>query len=276
MALRAYRTSGLDGGSGALAGGFLSVRAGAAAGLGPARAGGCFLRSRHPAAGLPRRRLDRDEHPARHPLAGRGAGVGREPVIRLVHRSAGPDSDQALVERARGGDRGAFDELYRRHADLVWSRLGRLLGPDPEREDLLQQIFFEVFRDLWRFRGEAAFRTFLYRVVVNIACRSPEAPVAPPPAGVGGRSGRPDRRRAFPRGAGGRAPAPGAHAVAARYASSRRSASPSCCGWWRGCRWKRSRRSSRPDRRPSPSACATPTASWTACWRSMSSKEGAP
>ena len=91
-------------------------------------------------------------------------------MIPLVHRSAGPDSDQALVERARGGDRGAFDELYRRHADLVWSRLGRLLGPDPEREDLLQQIFFEVFRDLWRFRGEAAFRTFLYRVVVNIAC----------------------------------------------------------------------------------------------------------
>ena len=88
----------------------------------------------------------------------------------LVHRSAGPDSDQALVERARGGDRGAFDELYRRYADLVWSRLGRLLGPDPEREDLLQQIYFEVFRDLWRFRGEAAFRTFLYRVVVNSAC----------------------------------------------------------------------------------------------------------
>jgi RNA polymerase sigma-70 factor (ECF subfamily) len=90
-------------------------------------------------------------------------------VIRLVQRPAGPDSDQALVERARGGDRGAFDELYRRYADLVWSRLGRLLGPDPEREDLLQQIFFEVFRDLWRFRGEAAFRTFLYRVVVNSA-----------------------------------------------------------------------------------------------------------
>ena len=91
-------------------------------------------------------------------------------MIRLVQRTAGPDSDQALVERARGGDRGAFDELYRRYADLVWSRLGRLLGPDPEREDLLQQIFFEVFRDLWRFRGEAAFRTFLYRVVVNSAC----------------------------------------------------------------------------------------------------------
>jgi RNA polymerase sigma-70 factor (ECF subfamily) len=91
-------------------------------------------------------------------------------VIRPVQRSAGPDSDQALVERARAGDRAAFDELYRRHADLVWARLGRLLGPDSEREDLLQQIFFEVFRDLWRFRGDSAFRTFLYRVVVNTAC----------------------------------------------------------------------------------------------------------
>ena len=77
-------------------------------------------------------------------------------MIRLVHKDAGTDTNQALVERAKSGDRGAFDELYRRHVDLVWWRLGRLLGPDPEREDLLQQIFLEVFRDLWRFRGEAS------------------------------------------------------------------------------------------------------------------------
>jgi RNA polymerase sigma-70 factor, ECF subfamily len=80
------------------------------------------------------------------------------------------DADEAVVGRARRGDRAAFDELYRRHVDLVWGRLGRLIGPDPEREDLVQQIFLEVFRDLGRFRGDASFRTFLYRVVVNTAC----------------------------------------------------------------------------------------------------------
>jgi RNA polymerase sigma-70 factor (ECF subfamily) len=78
-------------------------------------------------------------------------------------------TDEELVTRAAAGDRTSFDELYRRHVDLVWSRLGRLIGPDPEREDLTQQIFLEVLRALPRFRGDATFRTFLYRVVLNTA-----------------------------------------------------------------------------------------------------------
>ncbi len=79
------------------------------------------------------------------------------------------DRDEDVVRRAMGGDRQAFDDLYRRHVDMVWRRLGRLIGPDPDREDLVQQIFFEVFRALDRFRGEAAFATFLHRVMLNIA-----------------------------------------------------------------------------------------------------------
>jgi RNA polymerase sigma-70 factor (ECF subfamily) len=84
-------------------------------------------------------------------------------------REGAADSDEALVARALGGERRAFDELYERHADTVWRWLTRLLGPDPDREDLAQQIFSEVFDALHRFRGDARFRTFLYRVVVNTA-----------------------------------------------------------------------------------------------------------
>jgi RNA polymerase sigma-70 factor, ECF subfamily len=79
------------------------------------------------------------------------------------------DRDEDVVRRAMGGDRQAFDDLYRRHVDMVWRRLGRLIGPDPDREDLVQQIFLEVFRALDRFRGEAAFATFLHRVMLNHA-----------------------------------------------------------------------------------------------------------
>ncbi|HXI59495.1 MAG TPA: sigma-70 family RNA polymerase sigma factor [Polyangia bacterium] len=78
-------------------------------------------------------------------------------------------SDESLVARAAGGDRQAFDDLYRRYVDVVWARLGRLIGPDPEREDLLQQIFLDLFRALPRFRGDASLRTFLYRIVLNTA-----------------------------------------------------------------------------------------------------------
>jgi RNA polymerase sigma-70 factor, ECF subfamily len=83
--------------------------------------------------------------------------------------AVGADRDGELIRRAMGGDRQAFDDLYRRHVDVVWRRLGRLLGPDPEREDLVQQVFLEVFHGLDRFRGEAAFTTFLHRVVLNMA-----------------------------------------------------------------------------------------------------------
>ena len=79
------------------------------------------------------------------------------------------DPDLALVRRAGAGDRQAFDELYRRHVDAVFRRLTRLVGPVPEREDLVQQIFLDVFRALAGFRGDAAFSTWLHRVVVNVA-----------------------------------------------------------------------------------------------------------
>jgi len=84
-------------------------------------------------------------------------------------RAGAAPSDEALVARAMRGDRRCFDELYERHVDTVWRWLTRLLGPDPDREDLAQQIFSEVFDRLDRFRGEARFRTFLYRIVVNVA-----------------------------------------------------------------------------------------------------------
>jgi RNA polymerase sigma-70 factor, ECF subfamily len=79
------------------------------------------------------------------------------------------EDDRTLVERINRGDRRAFDLLFKRHADDVFRRLTRLIGPDPEREDLVQEVFVAAFRGLARFRGESAFSTWLYRVVVNVA-----------------------------------------------------------------------------------------------------------
>lgn len=79
------------------------------------------------------------------------------------------DEALPLIDRALRGDRRAFDEIYRRYADLVHRRVSRLVGPDPEREDLVQQVFIDVFRGLSRFRRESAFSTWLYRIVVNVS-----------------------------------------------------------------------------------------------------------
>ena len=89
--------------------------------------------------------------------------------IRRPSPAAEAAEDARLIAAAEGGDRGAFDKLYRRHLDSVYARLTRVIGPAPERDDLVQQIFLDVYRALRRFRGDASFSTFLHRIVLNVA-----------------------------------------------------------------------------------------------------------
>lgn len=77
-------------------------------------------------------------------------------------------ADHELVA-AVPSDPGAFTILYQRYADRVYARVTHLLGPVPEREDLLQQIFVGLHRALPTFRGEASLSTFLYRITLNVA-----------------------------------------------------------------------------------------------------------
>jgi RNA polymerase sigma-70 factor (ECF subfamily) len=79
------------------------------------------------------------------------------------------DELSALVAAARGGDRGAFDELVRRtHRDTL--RLALRLTADPEdARDVVQDAYLRAYRGLRRFRGDAQFTTWLYRITANCA-----------------------------------------------------------------------------------------------------------
>jgi RNA polymerase sigma-70 factor (ECF subfamily) len=83
---------------------------------------------------------------------------------------AAESSDQ-LAQRAGTGDRRAFEDLYRAHVASAHRLLTRLVGPVPERDDLIQQVFIEAYKSLPRFRGESAFATWLHRIVVRTAYR---------------------------------------------------------------------------------------------------------
>jgi RNA polymerase sigma-70 factor, ECF subfamily len=97
--------------------------------------------------------------------------VTRASTVSIRHRSPAAEAaeDARLVAAAAAGDRGAFADLYRRHLDSVYARLTRVIGPAPDRDDLVQQIFLDVYRALARFRGDATFSTFLHRIVLNVA-----------------------------------------------------------------------------------------------------------
>jgi RNA polymerase sigma factor (sigma-70 family) len=74
---------------------------------------------------------------------------------------------EELVARARGGDRAALDSLVRDMKDLVYNLAARMLGDPIEAEDATQEILIRCVTALESFRGESAFRTWVYRVASN-------------------------------------------------------------------------------------------------------------
>jgi len=79
------------------------------------------------------------------------------------------DNVPGLVERARTGDSRAFEDLARLHKDRIFNYLLRMVGDRSEAEDLAQEAFLRAFRAMHRFRGGAAFQTWLYRIASNLA-----------------------------------------------------------------------------------------------------------
>ena len=79
------------------------------------------------------------------------------------------DPDAELVERWQGGDLGAFEALVHRHERRVFGLVFRMLGNREEAEDVAQEAFLALHRHGHRFRGEARFSTFVYRVAANAA-----------------------------------------------------------------------------------------------------------
>jgi RNA polymerase sigma-70 factor (ECF subfamily) len=85
-------------------------------------------------------------------------------------RPAPESSEEELIARARRNEPEAMQALYQLHAAAVYRRLTHLLGPDPEREDLMQEVFVDLFRQLDRYRGGASLRTYVMRIVSHKAC----------------------------------------------------------------------------------------------------------
>jgi RNA polymerase sigma-70 factor, ECF subfamily len=89
---------------------------------------------------------------------------------RAADRTSSRDDDAVLIERHRAGDSDAFAAIYRNHAAAVYRRLSRILGPIPEREDLIQDVFLALHGALPNFRGDAALATLIQRIAINKAC----------------------------------------------------------------------------------------------------------
>ena len=77
--------------------------------------------------------------------------------------------DAQLIPLAARGDRGAFQALVERHRGLVYRVAYQYAGNHHDAEDIAQDVFLKVYRSLDRFRQDAQFTSWLYRIAMN-AC----------------------------------------------------------------------------------------------------------
>ena len=79
------------------------------------------------------------------------------------------DSEQAVLDRARGGDEGAFADLVAAYRAELHAYCYRMLGSVHDAEDALQEALLRAWRGLAGFEGRSSVRSWLYSIVTNAA-----------------------------------------------------------------------------------------------------------
>ena len=86
--------------------------------------------------------------------------------------AAAPRVPDELVAAARDGDRAAFEALVRATMADTYTLALRLTGDEEDARDVAQEAYLRAYRAIGRFRGDAAFTTWLYRITANCASTS--------------------------------------------------------------------------------------------------------
>ena len=119
--------------------------------------------------------------------SGSGDPVGGSTSIGVTGRNSSPSEERAMIERAQGGDREAFEELVHRYdRDVLRIALNILRKPEDAR-DVYQEAFLKIYKNLPRFRFECSFYTWTYRIVTNVCLdhlRRTKQPAGRPSAGA--------------------------------------------------------------------------------------------
>jgi RNA polymerase sigma-70 factor, ECF subfamily len=104
------------------------------------------------------------------PSPSTGAAVPAVPGPALP--AAAPRVPDELVVAAREGDRAAFEALVRATMADTYTLALRLTGDEEDARDVVQEAYLRAYRGIGRFRGDAAFTTWLYRITANCASTS--------------------------------------------------------------------------------------------------------
>ncbi len=74
---------------------------------------------------------------------------------------------QELIEECKSGNQIAFKQIFHMYRSYAYNLIYKITGARGEHEDLLQEVFFQIYLSLNTFQGESSFKTWFHRVVIN-------------------------------------------------------------------------------------------------------------
>jgi RNA polymerase sigma-70 factor (ECF subfamily) len=86
----------------------------------------------------------------------------------IAHPAGASMDEFALIRAAQQGDQAAFEQLVRAYDQSVLRLAMNLLRSPEDANDVYQEAFLRVFRNLHNFRFDCSFHTWLYRIVTNL------------------------------------------------------------------------------------------------------------
>jgi RNA polymerase sigma-70 factor, ECF subfamily len=102
-----------------------------------------------------------------NPSGARLTPMPREGVVQLVDTSQ--DADSELVAQAQAGNLESFEELVRRHTQLIYRALIAILGDAADAQDAMQDTLLSAFKHIGGFQGRSKFSTWLVSIARNAA-----------------------------------------------------------------------------------------------------------
>jgi RNA polymerase sigma-70 factor (ECF subfamily) len=82
------------------------------------------------------------------------------------------EEEKLLIQRAKSGDKEAYQELISFHTQHLYRYIYRMVGNHEDAEDLLQETLAAGYAELHQFRGKSQLSTWLYRIAINLSCKA--------------------------------------------------------------------------------------------------------
>lgn len=76
--------------------------------------------------------------------------------------------EKAMIEKCKNGDLASFEALFALYGEKIYQIAYRYFGNSEDAQDLTQEAFIKIYRNINQYRGEAQFSTYVFRIATNL------------------------------------------------------------------------------------------------------------